>query len=215
MTEDLIQGQYDITKKSKLRRFYEKNKILILSFVILLIILIGSFSFYLESKSKKKILISENYIQAKIYLGDKNNSKALSLLKDIIFANDSAYSTLSLFMIMDQNLIKDHKEVLSLFNHLLENNKFDKEIKNLLIFKRALFSSNYVDETVLLKELKPLMNTETFWKAHALLLLGDYFVSKKEYIKARDFYTQILPINNLQKDLYDQAKSQLELIASK
>ena len=117
-------------------------------------------------------------------------------------------------MILDQDLIKDPSESLVLFNHVLDNNKFDKEIKNLLIFKKALFSSSQLEETQLINELKPLLNAETMWKAHALLLLGDYFVSKKEYIKARDFYSQILSINNLQQDLYDQAKLQLELIAN-
>ena len=117
-------------------------------------------------------------------------------------------------MILDQDLIKDPSESLVLFNHVLDNNKFDKEIKNLLIFKKALFSSSQLEETQLINELKPLLNAETMWKAHALLLLGDYFVSKKEYIKARDFYSQILSIKNLQQDLYDQAKLQLELITN-
>ena len=214
MSDNLIEAQYEVSKKSKIRRFYETNKIFIYSFIFILIISLASFSFYLGQKNKKKIEISENYIQAKIYLGDKKNSEALSLLKNIIFANDQTYSVLSLFMILDQDLIKDPSETLVLFNHVLDNNKFDKEIKNLLIFKKALFSSSQLEETQLINELKPLLNAETMWKAHALLLLGDYFVSKKEYIKARDFYSQILSINNLQQDLYDQAKLQLELIAN-
>ena len=37
---------------------------------------------------------------------------------------------------MDQSLISDDQEVLTLFDHLLENNKFDKEFKNLLIYKK-------------------------------------------------------------------------------
>ena len=56
---------------------------------------------------------------------------------------------------------------------------------------------------------KPLLSTDTLWKPHALLLLGDYFMSKGENIKAREFYQQILTMNNLHKDLYDQAKLQL------
>jgi hypothetical protein len=79
----------------------------------------------------------------------------------------------------------------------------------LLVYKKALLSSNYVNESELLAELKPLLNKETLWRPHALLLLGDYFVSKKEYVKAKEFYIEILSINNLQRDLYDQAKSQL------
>ena len=68
-------------------------------------ILFGSFSFYLESKEKKKILLSENYLQAKIYLEGGDASKAINLLKEVIFANDPIYSSLCLFMIMNQNLM--------------------------------------------------------------------------------------------------------------
>ena len=62
--------------------------------------------------------------------------------------------------------------------------------------------------------MKPLLKDETLWKPHALLLLGDYFVYKNEYFKAREFYEQILSIKNLQKDLYDQAIFQLSQIAN-
>ena len=34
----------------------------------------------------------------------------------------------------------------------------------------------------LLETVKPLINSETVWKPHALLLLGDYFASKHEYL---------------------------------
>ena len=209
MTNNLIEAQYDITKKSKLKKFYESNKILIYLFIFILIILFGYFSYYLASKEKKEILLSENYVEAKIYLENENKVEALNLLKNAIFANDATYSTLSFFMILDQNLIKDYDEVTSLFDHLLANNKFDREIRNLLVYKKALLSSNYVNESELLAELKPLLNKETLWRPHALLLLGDYFVSKKEYVKAKEFYIEILSINNLQRDLYDQAQSQL------
>ena len=209
MTNNLIEAQYDITKKSKLKKFYESNKILIYLFIFILIILFGYFSYYLDSKEKKKILLSENYVEAKIYLENGNKVEALNLLKNAIFANDATYSTLSFFMILDQNLIKDYDEVTSLFDHLLANNKFDREIRNLLVYKKALLSSDYVNESELLAELKPLLNKETLWRPHALLLLGDYFVSKEEYVKAKEFYIEILSINNLQRDLYDHAKSQL------
>ena len=214
MNENLFEAKYDITKKSKLKRFYESNKILIFSSIFILVIFIGSFNFYLAKKEKKKILLSENYVQAKIYLENGNKNKATSILKKVIFANDSTYSTLCFFLILNQNLVTDHKELSILFNHLLDNNKFEKEIKNLLIYKKALFNSNFISESELLEDIKPLLNTETLWKPHALLLVGDYFLSKKEYIKAKEFYTQILLINNLHKDFYDQARSKLVFITN-
>ena len=212
MVDNLFEAQYDITKKSKLRRFYELNKILIFSSILILIIFFGSFNFYLTKKEKKKILLSEHYVQAKIYLENGNKSEAINILKNVIFANDPAYSTLCLFLILNENLITDYKELSVLFDHLLSNNKFEREIKNLLIYKKALLNSNFEIESKLLEGIKPLLNTETLWKPHALLLLGDYFVSKQEYLKAKEFYIQVLSMNNLQKDLYDQARFQLSFI---
>ena len=144
MNENLFEAKYDITKKSRLKRFYESNKILIFSTIFILVIFIGSFNFYLTNKEKKKILLSENYVQAKIYLENGNKNNATSILKKVIFANDSTYSTLCFFLILNENLVTDHKELSILFNHLLDNNKFEKEIKNLLIYKKALFNSNFI-----------------------------------------------------------------------
>ena len=213
MADNLFEAQYDLTKKSKIKRFYESNKIFIVSSLIILVIIFGAISFYLEKKETKKILLSENYIQAKIYLENGNKSQAIDTLKKIIFSNDSTYSTLSLFLMLNLDLINDRKEILALYDHLLENNKYEKELKNLLIYKKTLFNSDYVTESELLETIKPLINKETVWKSHALLLLGDYFMSKGENIKAIEFYQQILSTNNLNKDLYDQVRSQMSSIS--
>ena len=214
MADNIFEAQPDIEKKSKLKKFYDTYKFLIFSFILLILLLFGSFSFYLEHKEKGKILLSENYLQAKIYLEAGNNDKALNVLKQTVFEDDPTYSTLSLFLIINQNLITDHREIVVLFNHLLENNKFSKEEKNLLIYKKTLFESNFMDESELLDSMRPLLNTDNLWKPHALLLLGDYFVAKGENVKAIEFYQEIFTINNLDKDLYNQARSQLEIISN-
>ena len=214
MSEDIINAQYDVEKKSRMKKFYESNKILIYSSILTLIIIIVSYSYYQASKEKKKIFLSENYIQAKVYLESGNKTEAVKILRNVIFSNDPTYSTLSFFMILNENLIDDKFKVSELFDHLLENNKFDKEIRNLLLYKKALYKSNYVEESKLLEETKSLLNTkESVWKAHALLLLGDFYFSKKEFMKAKDFYIQILFRKDLQPDLYNQAKSKLAFIA--
>ena len=214
MNENLFRAQYDVTKKAKLLRFYKSNKILIFSTVLILIIVIASVSFFLTAKEKKTIILSGNYITANVYLENGDISKAKNILKTIIFANDSTYSTLSLFLILNENIIDEQDELSKLFDHVLENNKFEKEIKNLIIFKKALFQSNFVNESELLETVKPLINSETVWRPHALLLLGDYFTFKKEYFKAKEFYMQILSLKNLHKELYNQARSQLIFITN-
>ena len=214
MNENLFETQYDLTKKSKLKKFYETNKIFIISTTLILIISAASLGFYSGIKEKKKILLSENYLSAKVYLANDERNKVANILKTIILANDSTYSTLSLFLILNENLIDDQRELSNLFDHVIENNKFEKEVKNLIIFKKALFQSNFVSELELLDTVKPLINTETVWKPHALLLLGDYFASKKEYLKAKEFYVQILSLKNLHQELYNQARSQLIFVTN-
>ena len=71
-----------------------------------------------------------------------------------------------------------------------------KTVKNLLIYKKALLQSDFANEIELLKVIKPLINQETLWKPHALILIGDYFVAKKEYTKAKEFFSdEILKVS--------------------
>ena len=214
MTNNLFNKQHDVTQKSKLRKFYESYKYFIFSFAIILIISLASFSFYIESQKDKKIFLSEKYINAKIYLEEGNKKKATDTLKDLVYANDKAYSTLGLFLIINQNLITDYKELFGMFDHLLLNNRFSKEDRNLLIYKKLVHASNFAAESDMLSYAKPLLNNQSLWESHALLLLGDYFLARGESIKAIEFYQKIFNIKNLHVDLYSHARSQLAKISN-
>ena len=214
MNENLFETQYDVTKKSKFRRLYDANKLLIFSTLFVLIITSISFSFYTVSREKKQILLADNYMVAIFYLQNNERDKGRKILKEIILANNRTYSTLSLFLILDENLVDDQKEISNLFDHLLANNKFEQEVKNLIIFKKTLFLSNFANELEMVENVKQLINTNTLWKPHALLLLGDYFVSRKQYLKAKEFYVQVLSLKNLNMELYEQARSKLLLITN-
>ena len=214
MNENLFETQYDVTKKSRFRKLYDANKLLIFSTLFVLIITSISFSFYTVSREKKQILLADNYMVAIFYLQNNERDKGRKILKEIILANNRTYSTLSLFLILDEDLVDDQKEISNLFDHLLANNKFEQEVKNLIIFKKTLFLSNFANELEMVENAKQLINTNTLWKPHALLLLGDYFSSKKQYLKAKEFYVQILSLQNLNMELYEQARSQLLLITN-
>ena len=214
MNENLFETQYDVTKKSKFRRFYDAYKLLIFSTLFVLIITSISFSFYTVSREKKQILLADNYMVAIFYLQNNERDKGRKILKEIILANNRTYSTLSLFLILDEDLVDDQREISNLFDHLVANNKFEQEVKNLIIFKKTLFLSNFANELEMVENAKQLINTNTLWKPHALLLLGDYFSSKKQYLKAKEFYVQILSLQNLNIELYEQARSQLLVITN-
>lgn len=210
MNENSFETRYDITAKSKIKKFYETYKILLFSSISILLIALLSLNFFLSHKEKKRVEFSENYIKAKIFLENGNNNEAKSILEDLVMSNDPVYSTLSFFLILDKNLMNNKNEITSIFDHILENNKYEKELKNLLIYKKALYSSSYLNEPEMLKELSPLLNEkETLWKPHALFLMGDYFVSTNQNFKAREFYLQILNTKNLHQEMYDLAQSKL------
>ena len=97
---------------------------------------------------------------------------------------------------------------------MIKNNKFSNEIENLLILKKSLLLANSANEAELLETVNPIINSESVWRSHALLLLGDYFVHKNENLKAIDFYQKILNIQDLHPDLYNHARKQLEIISN-
>ena len=214
MTENIFHATPVASKKSKIKDFYNHNKKLIYLAIVILVIFFISLGVYLESSKNKKIRLSENYLQAKIYLEEGNKAKATKILKEVIFENNPTYSSLCLFLIINENLINDKNELLSLLNHLIENNKFSNELKSLLIYKKALFSSGFLEEAELLDLLNPLLDEENLWHPHALILLGSYFKSKKENKKAREFYRKVFLLKNLHNDFYNQAKHQLALISN-
>ncbi len=215
MENNTPETQISINDKGKVKKFYVSYKNYIISFIVALFFLFAFLSFYADAKIKKRTSLSENFIEAKIDLEKDNIKKALISLKKIVYMNDSTYSTLSFFLILDQNLIKDYTEMSILFDHLLKNNEFKTEMRNLLIYKKAIFNSNFATESALLEEIKPLINKDSIWKSHALLLLGDYFVSKEEYLKAKDFYAQVLNVKNTLQNHYDKASNKLRKIAKK
>jgi len=212
MNDNLFETQYNLTKKTKIREFYDKYKILIFSTLAIFVIILIFLNFYYEKKKNDRIILSESYIQAKIYIENDNKLKAEEILKNIIFSNDSTYSTLSLFLLLDQNIINDKQELLKLFDHVLENCNFDKNTENLIILKKSIFQSDFSNENDLLNTLKPILSGETLWKPHALLLMGDYYFGNDEKQKAKDFYGEILIFKNLDNEFYNRAKMQLAII---
>ena len=212
MNENLIHNEIEQTKKEKLLKFYNSNKILIFSSLSLVLVLGILIIFYLESQDKKREIVAQNYVSAKIFIEKNDNTKAKNILKEIVFSDNSIYSSLSFFLLLKENLISDEKEKSELFEHIIKNNNFSDEIKNLIIFKKALFESSFISESDLLASLNPLLNGDSIWKPHAILLVGDYFYSKEEYSKAREFYTKILSLKNINNEFYQQARSQLTLM---
>ena len=102
MNENLFEAQYDVSKKSKFRKFYESNKLLIFSTISIFLIFVVILSFYFQNIEKKKAFLSDSYIEAIVLLDKENNNKAKDLLKEIIFMKtlSKVFQAILLKMIM-------------------------------------------------------------------------------------------------------------------
>ena len=197
------------TRNEKIKNFIINNKKKLISLIIAFIILIISFYSYQIYLDKKREDISNRYNSAIIEYEAANKSKIIPILKDIINAKDATYSPLALYFIIDNNLINDKNEINSFFDILIDKTSLDIEIKNLIIYKKALFNADQINEIDLLNILNPLLNSDSVWKSHALYLVAEFFYSKGEKQKSKDFFEKIVSTENSNTDILTSAKRRL------
>jgi predicted negative regulator of RcsB-dependent stress response len=197
------------TRNEKIKNFFINNKrllILILSFLI--VFLIGYFGL-IELKEKKKIKISDQYNLIILEYSQGNKEITKNALIDLINKKDSTYSPLSLFFIIDNKLESDILKINELFDKTIDVTSLEKEIKNLIIYKKALYNADNSNENKLLEILKPIINSKSVWKSHALYLMAEYFYSKNEKQKAKEFFSQIILLENSNQELKIESQKRL------
>jgi len=189
------------TRNQKIRSFFINNKKkLIVGISILFIILIGFFSLK-EMKERNKIKLANQFNLTIVNFKTDNKQKTIDEMIKLINDNDVTYSPLALYFIIDNDLINNKDDINSLFDELINETNLDKEIKNLIIYKKALFNSDFSSENDLLKILNPIINSESIWKSHALYLMAEYFYDKDEKEKAKEFFKNILTLTNSNNDI--------------
>ena len=197
------------TRNEKINKFLVKNKKGIISSVLVVIIIIISFYTYQTYNDKKREQTSDEYNKAIINFQSGDKIKTIKSLKEIIDDKDSTYSPLALYFIIDNNLVEDSSEINNLFDILIEKSSLEYEIKNLIIYKKALFNADEANELKLLNILNPLINSESVWKSHALHLIGEFFYDKGETQKAKDFFQKIILIENPNAEIKINAQRRL------
>ena len=184
------------TRKEKIKNFFLNNKKKILIFLIIIVLLMISFFGYGEFKDYQREKVSNLFYSTIIDYDGNNKEKTTDKLKQIIKLKDATYSPLSLYFILDNNLISNRGEINDLFDTLISKTSLDKEIKNLIIYKKGLYNADQISENELLEILNPIIKSESVWSSHALYLLAEYFYSKDQKLKSKDFFNQII---NLKK----------------
>jgi hypothetical protein len=197
------------TRNEKVRNFFNKNKIKIISILLsIVIVLIGAYSFD-KYETNQKIEISDKFNSITLTYSENTKDYTVKNLVEIINEKDPTYSPLSLYFIIDNKLISDQGELNSYFDILIKNTSLDEEIKNLIIYKKALFNADQAEEGVLLNILNPLINSKSVWKSHALYLMAEYFYSKDQKQKAKEFFNQIISLENSNSDIKLEAEKRL------
>jgi len=197
------------TRNEKIQNFLVNNKKnLIIGFSILLIALIGYFSLE-EIKHRNKIKLANQFNLTAINFKTQDKQKTIDQLTKLVNENDATYSPLALYFLIDNNLIYNNDEINGLFNELINKTNLDEEIKNLIIYKKALFNSNFASENDLLQILNPIINSESIWKSHSLYLVAEYFYSKNQNQKAKEFFNQILLLPNANNSIKIESQKRL------
>ena len=198
------------TRKEQIKNFFVKHKRKVFIFMGLILLTIFSIFFYLDNIKKQKTKIANKFIKSSLNYNVESKAYFLKQFNEIIDTHDSTYAPLALFFLIDNQVLHSSDEINDFFDQILNNANLEKEIRNLLIYKKALFNADFKSENEMMEILNPIMNSESFWRPHALLLLGDYFLFKGEKQKAKVFYYRILTSQKNNKNIINQAQLRIK-----
>ena len=197
------------TRNEKIMNFFINNKKnLIIGFLIIFVLTIGYLSIK-EVRERNKIKLANQFNITIINFKVEDSQKTINQLTKLINENDATYSPLALYFLIDNDLIDNKNEINSLFDELINETNLEEEIKNLIIYKKALFNSDISSENDLLQMLNPIIKSESIWKSHSLYLMAEFFYSKNQKEKAKEFFNQILLLPNANNDIKIESKKRI------
>ncbi len=197
------------TRNEKIKNFFKSYlKIIIILFILILAIISGIL-LYKDFAFKQKIKISDQFNNIVISYDDKNKSKTLEKLDSIILSKDKTYAPLSLYFILENNLLESKEKINQYFDIIINEIGLDEDLKNLNIYKKGLYNSNFQQEDQILQILNPILIKDNPWKSHALFLVAEYYYNKNEIQKSKEFYLKIINLEIANKEI--KLKAQLRI----
>ena len=185
------------TRIEKLKNFLISKRKQIITLLILIILILISFFGYQEFNTRSKEKLANKFNEIVTNFENEKKQNINSNLIEIIRTKDKTYSPLAFFFLLDNNLISSNQEINSYFDLLINDVSLDKEIKNLTIYKKGLFNSDFVDENQLLDILNPVIKSESIWKPQAMYLMAEFYLAKNQKQKSKDFFDQVINIENV------------------
>ena len=198
------------TRNEKIKNFFINNTKRIIIFLSAIIIIIVGYFLYDEIKKRNIIKIADQFNNSKLDFISGNKVNIEKNMIEIIEAKDKTYSPLALYFLLDNNLISSKDKINNFFDIIINDVKLDKEIKNLVIYKKGIYNSSFESEGKLLKILNPIINSDSIWKSHGLYLLGEFFLSKNEKQKSKQFFEQIVTMQNSNPQIKLEAQRRIQ-----
>ena len=197
------------TRNEKIKNFFVNNTKKLIIVISAIVLIIFGYFIYEDLKKKNKIKLANRYnlVTIKFISGDKN--KFENELIDIVNEKDRIYSPLALYFLIDNNIVNENKKINELFDVIINETSLEEEIKNLVIYKKALFNSDFESENNLIQILNPIINSDSVWKSHALYLMAEYFYYKNQKQKSKDFFNQILTLENSNPNIRIETQKRL------
>ena len=197
------------TRNEKIKNFFINNKkslILTLTFLILTIISYFGYREIQENKNKNLALKYNNTI---IKFDPLKKLNIKNELIEIIYEKNSTYSPLALYFIIDNEIQASNEEINNYFDVLINDTDLDEEVKNLILYKKGLFNADFTNENNLIAILKPIINSDSIWKSHALYLIAEFFFNKNQKQKAKEFFNQIIKNEKSNAKIVSESKKRL------
>ena len=196
------------TRVEKIKNFFSNNKKKLVGSLVLILLAVFSYFGYQEYKKKQKLETADIYNQITLKEVTPKNTDDIEKLVKIIKKKDPIYSALSLYFIIENDLVSDEKEINNFFDLVIKSQE-EKEIKNLIIYKKAMYNADIISENDLLDMLNPILKSESVWKSHALLLMADYFEHNNNLIKSKDFLEEIVNSELVNNEIKIEAERRL------
>ncbi len=208
--EEEIQLINENAKKEKIKKFFINNSKLIIISVFIVVLSIIFFFGLQELKLRKQIKIAERYNKIiTSFQSIKNTEEVKKELVEIINSKHPTYSPLALYFILEEEIYDENTEINDFFDKIIDISSMDNEIKNLNIYKKAVFNSEFVEEQKLIEILRPILNSNSIWKSHSLLLLADYFYFKNNKEEAKKLLNEIIINKNSNQEIKIEAQKKL------
>ena len=208
--EEEIQIINENARKEKLKNFFLKNSKYLIFSISAIIILILAYFFYVEIKSRDHDKIAEKYNNIVNNFNNlQNTEQSTKELIRIIEKKNLTYSPLSLYFILDNDLVSENNEINKYFDIVININSLEKEIKNLNIYKKAIYNSDFVDEAELVEILRPVTNSDSIWKSHSLFLLAEFFYFKNNKAETKKLLNEIINDEDGNQEIKLEAQKKL------